>query len=99
MKKILLIGFALWTIAGFTSCNRGSSSGYGNGELVGSRRSQKWLEPRPYGMVFIRRGSFTIGPNDQDPAWSSIPAKTVSIDAFWMDDTEITNNEYRQFTN
>jgi hypothetical protein len=25
------------------------------------------------------------------------PVKTVSVPSFWMDDTEITNNEYRQF--
>ena len=26
-------------------------------------------------------------------------SKTVSVDAFWMDETEITNGEYRQFIN
>ena len=31
------------------------------------------------------------------PAWSNTQSKTISVDAFWMDDTEITNNEYRQF--
>jgi formylglycine-generating enzyme len=30
---------------------------------------------------------------------AGIPTKTVSQEAFWMDDTEITNNEYRQFVN
>jgi formylglycine-generating enzyme required for sulfatase activity len=48
-------------------------------------------------MSFIRQGSFNLGASDQDPAVSSTPVKTVTVDAFWMDDTEITNNEYRQF--
>jgi sulfatase modifying factor 1 len=39
-----------------------------------------------------------MGPSDQDIILhSELPVKTVSVDAFWMDETEITNNEYRQF--
>ncbi|MCT4604205.1 MAG: SUMF1/EgtB/PvdO family nonheme iron enzyme [Marinifilum sp.] len=70
----------------------------GNGELVGAGQRGKWFEPKPYGMVQIPRGSFTMGPNDQDVAWAlNATAKTVSVESFWMDETEITNNEYRQF--
>lgn len=77
----------------------GSCSPYnGGGELVGTRKVKKWFEPRPYGMVLIPTGSLNIGQNDEDIAWSmTAPTKTVSIPAFWMDETEITNDEYRQF--
>ena len=79
-----------------TSCG-GSSL---NGELVGVSGRKKWYEPDPYGMVFVPQGSFSMGPSDQDPAFSMDAfTKTVTVDAFWMDDTEITNNEYRQFVN
>lgn len=72
----------------------------GGGELIGTRKVKKWFEPRPYGMVLIPTGSLNIGQNDEDVAWSMTAAqKTVSIPAFWMDETEITNDEYRQFVN
>jgi len=48
-------------------------------------------------MVYIPRGSYSIGPSDDEAGISSTPTKTVSVESFWMDDTEITNNEYRQF--
>jgi sulfatase modifying factor 1 len=49
-------------------------------------------------MIFVPQGSFTMGPNDQDVAWAqTVFSKTVTVDPFWMDETEITNNEYRQF--
>ena len=39
-----------------------------------------------------------MGPNSQDVPWANTSqSKNVSIAAFWMDETEITNNEYRQF--
>ncbi len=99
MKRIHFVSVAL--LAGIllsgSTCSGPSGSGYGNGELVGVKRSRKWKESVPTGMVFVRRGTLNIGPNDQDPASSTQPVRTVSIDAFWMDDTEITNNEYRQF--
>ena len=89
MKKLLAPLFAL---AILSSCSNSS-----NGELVGVK-TESWTEPNPYGMVFIKQGSFTMGPNDQDAAWAaSTQSKVVSIDAFWMDETEITNREYKQF--
>ena len=74
------------------------SSFKNDGELVGARKVKRWFEPDPYGMVLIPTGSFVIGQNDEDIAWSmSAPQRTVSLAAFWMDETEITNDEYRQF--
>ena len=92
MKKLLLIAVVIWGALGFSGCSKS-----GNGELTGVQNRPKWRETQPYGMVFIRRGSFNIGPSDQDASMSGVPTKTVSQEAFWMDDTEITNNEYRQF--
>lgn len=68
------------------------------GELTGVKKRKAYFEPEPYGMVYIKQGSFNMGPSDQDVAWAqNSMSKTVTIQAFWMDDTEITNNEYRQF--
>ena len=97
MKKLLLIAFVFLMIVVFTGCLGGG--GGGNGELVGVQKRPRFKETQPYGMVYIRRGSFNIGPSDQDASRSGIPTKTVSQEPFWMDDTEITNNEYRQFVN
>ena len=39
-----------------------------------------------------------MGQNDQEANWAmSGMSKTVSVDPFWMDETEITNGEYKQF--
>ena len=67
------------------------------GELVGVYQ-KSWDETAPYGMTFVKKGSFVMGPNDQSATWAiQTQPKTVSVDAFWMDETEITNGEYRQF--
>jgi formylglycine-generating enzyme len=100
MKRIcfVLAAFSAGLLLVTSSCSLpGSGSGYGNGELVGTSHGGKWKEKAPYGMNFVRRGTLNIGPNDQDPASAMQPTRTVSIDAFWIDDTEITNSEYRQF--
>jgi formylglycine-generating enzyme required for sulfatase activity len=95
MKKLLLIAVVFSFALGFTGCLGGGSGG--NGELTGVQKRQRFKETQPYGMVYIRRGSFNIGPSDQDASSAGVPTKTVSQEPFWMDDTEITNNEYRQF--
>ncbi|MFR9165731.1 MAG: SUMF1/EgtB/PvdO family nonheme iron enzyme [Dysgonomonas sp.] len=61
-------------------------------------RGSSWAEPSPHGMVLVSRGAYAMGPSDSDSLWGiEANAKGVSVDAFWMDDTEITNSEYRQF--
>ena len=91
MKKIILLSSI---VAIFMSC--GSS---GNGELIGVQEREFWNPTDPYGMVFIPQGSYVMGPSDQDVPFANVSAaKRVSVGAFYMDETEITNNEYRQFT-
>ncbi|MBP3254565.1 MAG: SUMF1/EgtB/PvdO family nonheme iron enzyme [Bacteroidales bacterium] len=90
MKKlVLLVASALILI----SC--GSSD---KGELIGVQDRPKTLDMQPYGMVDVPQGSFTMGSADEDVYHSYKAApKTVQVQSFWMDETEITNNEYRQF--
>lgn len=68
------------------------------GQLIGSLDRPNWQPINPYGMQYIPSGTLHIGPSDQDVNSSMVQrAKQVSIQGFFMDDTEITNNEYRQF--
>ena len=89
MKKIVLITLVL---AFITSC--GSKD---KGELVGVK-GKKWHPEKPYGMSLIPGGAFVMGKSDDDLAGiQDAPTKTVSVRSFYMDETEITNSEYRQF--
>ncbi|MFI5218508.1 MAG: SUMF1/EgtB/PvdO family nonheme iron enzyme [Bacteroidia bacterium] len=76
-----------------------SSCGGGNrGQLVGAGNRERWYQADPYGMVFIPSGSYLMGPSDQDVPYALVAqSRQVSIHAFYMDNTEITNNEYRQY--
>ena len=68
------------------------------GELVGVYPREEWVQVNPYGMNYIHFGSFTMGNNDRDLAGGmTVKAKTVTVSAFYMDQHEISNNEYRQF--
>jgi formylglycine-generating enzyme len=91
MKKGTLTVFIVILL--LTSC--GSSN---NGELTGVLGRKKFFEPEPFEMAFVPAGNFMMGPSDQDAvfAMNSI-SKSVTVDAFWIDQCEITNNKYRQF--
>lgn len=79
----------------FASCG----GGY-NGQLVGVQDRPGWNNIIPYGMVYIPSGTLHIGQSDQDYNNSLTQrTKSISIQGFFMDETEITNNEYRQFVN
>jgi len=67
------------------------------GELVGVKGA-KWHPEKPFGMSLVPGGSFIMGKSDQDLAGvEDASTKTVTVPSFYMDETEITNNEYRQF--
>ena len=91
MKRYLPI---LFVASLFVSCNKSA------GELVGVGNTGTFHEANPYGMIFVKRGSFMMGANDQSSfSGANDRSMNVTVDAFWMDETEITNDEYKQFVN
>lgn len=94
--KNLLFAFIFTTLV-LTSCGGAGGAGSVGGELVGTK-SSSWAEATPYGMALVSQGHIAMGPADSDSLWgANANPKGISVDAFWMDDTEITNSEYRQF--
>ena len=93
MKKFSKILVAVLAVLLVTSCAERD-----NGQLVGVLDRPAWKGINPYGMVYIPSGTLHIGPSDQDVNHTLVQRpKAISIQGFYMDDTEITNNEYRQF--
>jgi len=89
MKKFILITAVIALLASCGSNDRG--------ELVGVK-GNKWHPEKPYGMSLIPGGAFIMGKSDDDlAAIKDAPTKTVTVRSFYMDETEITNSEYRQF--
>ena len=79
-----------------TSCMSGRSAAAG-GEVTGVGGTT-WAEPTPYGMVLVDRGAYAMGPATDDSVFNIRKnPHGVSVDAFWMDETEITNSKYKQF--
>lgn len=96
MKKISRIILSIGTAAALASCATGGRSGAG-GEVTGVGGTS-WAEPTPYGMVLVDRGSMKVGPSKADSLWNlQADARGISVDGFWMDETEITNGKYKQF--
>ena len=94
MKKLqnsLLLLLFLAAMA--ASCGRKES-----GQLLGVTDRPSWKGINPYGMVYVPSGTLHIGTGDEDLSRQLVARpKSISIQGFFMDDTEITNNEYRQF--
>ena len=97
MKKVFLWIAVLAIFS--TGCGLFGGGGTGNhGELTGVMKRPEWDQYQPLGMVYIPPGSFHMGQNDQDVPYSQISHnRQITISAFYMDEHEITNNEYRQF--
>ena len=90
MKKII---FIILFLSSFSCINK-------TGHLIGVQPRPYYYPEIPVGMIYIPSGSFTMGQNDQDvPFLHQSVAKSVSVQSFYMDQTEISNNEYRQFVN
>jgi len=61
--------------------------------------------PAPAGMVWIPGGEFSMGTNESCESLCSLPGVTrdavpihrVYVDGFWMDATEVTNEQYQAF--
>jgi gliding motility-associated lipoprotein GldK len=101
MRSQLFAFAAITALAiGSASCGKkGKAKGLpDNGQLVGATNSTRGSMGKPLGMIYVPPGTFHMGPSDEDVNYNfTARNKQVSINGFWMDATEITNNEYRQF--
>jgi len=88
-------------VFGSTGCfKKGKTKGSmpDDGQLHGVAPSSRGSMGKPIGMVYVPPGTFHMGPSDEDVNYNfSARNREISIMGFWMDATEITNNEYRQF--
>ena len=70
------------------------------GELVGVQNRPIFEDIDLKGMVFINQGNFSMGAGTQNVTYGTPPQpRTMQVSSYFMDETEITNNEYRQFVN
>ncbi len=103
MKNGLLatLGCVAIILSGCGKFGKSKSKGLPNDGMVhGVAPAGKYTLPKPPGMVYIPPGTFHMGPSDEDINYAfTARNRQISINGFWMDATEITNNEYRQFTN
>jgi gliding motility-associated lipoprotein GldK len=102
MKGILLhFSTGLIMLVFMTGCGnlvKSKKTAVSDGQVKGAEIGGKYIFTKPYGMVYIPAGTFHMGPSDEDISASyTSKNKQVSMNDFWMDATEITNNEYRQF--
>ena len=74
------------------------TSSMSGGEVTGVGNGRGFTEPTPYGMTMVNRGSLRMGIDSNDSLWGNVaPVKDISVDGFWMDETEVSNSKYRQF--
>lgn len=91
-NRLHIIGLcALCTLMGFTGC-RSNKGLYSAPDAKAYRSTQA---PAPPGMVYIPSGTIVFkGSLD-----SNSVGKNVSVSAFYIDETEVTNRQYREFVN
>jgi len=91
-RTVKFLGFIAFVLL-LSACGREES-----GQLTGIVDRPSWNATNPYGMIYVPSGTLHIGQSDQDVFSTQVQRpKAISIQGFFMDDTEITNNEYRQF--
>ena len=71
---------------------------FGVAYVLGAVNWRPWFEPKPpAGMRWIPGGEFTMGSDDADVPGVEHPAHRVRVDGFWMDETDVTNAQFRAF--
>jgi gliding motility-associated lipoprotein GldJ len=102
LKVVFLLGILLILGACSKGSNKDSSSATG-----WKYNDQKWggfekvdYEGQPTGpnLVLIEGGTFTMGLTEEDVTyeWNNIPRR-VTVSSFYMDETEVSNINYREY--
>ena len=68
--------------------------------LLGCEYNKKSLNNKPLekdGMVFIEGGEFMMGGDGDQAKQDELPKHKVIVSSFWMDETEVTNDQFKRF--
>lgn len=103
MKKFLLLSLGAALLLSFGACKKSERSAttgwkYNDQEWGGFEKITSPEQEVGPGLVPIEGGTFTMGTTDQDVTfeWDNVPRR-VTISAFLMDETEVSNSHYREF--
>ena len=98
MKYTIPFILSTATLCGLLVSCFGNSRAMQNGGEVTGQKGMAFNEPAPFGMIEVKRGYLKTGLEQNDSLWGTVtPSKDISVDGFWMDQTEVTNSMYRQF--
>jgi iron(II)-dependent oxidoreductase len=105
---LIAVGVLLLAAAGFAAwwfvlrapvtppnANSNTSTANANTGTANSNTSTTSAPATPEGMVVVAAGEYTIGRDDGDDVEK--PKHAVTLKAFFMDKTEVTNAEYKKF--
>jgi formylglycine-generating enzyme len=62
---------------------------------------KKSVDKKPKGMVWIPAGTYFMGavPQDKQARENEKPQHQVTLNGFWIDETEVTNAQFQEFVN
>ena len=49
------------------------------------------------GMIFVKGGEFEMGGDNNEAKQDEFPKHKVIVNSFWMDETEVTNDQFKEF--
>jgi gamma-glutamyl hercynylcysteine S-oxide synthase len=78
-----------------TTSNANLSTANANTSTANANTNTTSTSPVPEGMVSVAAGEYTLGREDGDDFEK--PSHTVTLRAFFLDRTEVTNAEYKKF--
>ncbi|HZL10912.1 MAG TPA: SUMF1/EgtB/PvdO family nonheme iron enzyme [Prolixibacteraceae bacterium] len=102
---ILFCLAALMVGCGLLGKGKGSSDSshstgwsFGDPENGGFQSDNNYEQATGPGLVFIQGGTFSMGRVDQDVMydWNNVPRR-VTVASFYMDETEVSNLDYREY--
>lgn len=99
--SLILIGFGMMiSFGGCKSSMKSSKTGwaYNDQKNGGFDYIAGFNQPTGPGLVFVEGGTFSLGRVVDDVRfdWNNIPRR-VTISSFYMDETEVTNADYREY--
>ena len=99
VNKLLLASFATTML--FSACSQKSGTTgwkYNDSKWGGFEKHKFKDQETGPGLVFIEGGTFVMGASEQDVTYDRNNTKRrMSVNSFYMDETEVTNFQYLEY--